>query len=391
VAKSGSARYQSSAWTCEAIEAMSFLQELEIAVSRGSAESRQRALWYATDLLITGRYTDNEIWMFGEIIGRLEQDIEEAARAQLAKRLARIDNAPLNIINKLAFDDSIDVAGPVLRQSERLDARALVANARSKSQQHLLAISMRKSIAEEVTDVLVTRGNREVVGSVARNNGARFSEFGILHMIKRSEGDSILIEHLGRRKDIPRHLFQQLIAKASDNAKKKIESERPEIASRVQTLVTEVTGALHSKFGPASTSYFAAKKIVGKQKQDGDLNENVIFEYAQCRKFEEATVGLCLLCSLPVDVVERALIDKGRDMVLILAKAQGFSWQTTMSLLFLGAPDHRIASQDLDNLRQEFADLNIETSQSVLKQYQLRKQAAAANSDDRRLPQLHAQ
>jgi hypothetical protein len=94
---------------------MSFLQELEVAVSGGSAESRRRALWYATDLLITGRYTDDEIWMFGEVIGRLEQEIEVAARAQLAKRLARTDNAPIGIINKLAFDDSIDVAGPVLR------------------------------------------------------------------------------------------------------------------------------------------------------------------------------------------------------------------------------------------------------------------------------------
>src|SRR5580698_1642523 len=128
---------------------MSFLQELDIAVSRGTAESRERALWYATDVLITGRYTDDEIWMFGEIIGRLEQDIEVAARARLARRLARADNAPVNIINKLAFDDSIEVAGPVLRQSERLDARALVANARSKSQQHLLAISKRKSLVED--------------------------------------------------------------------------------------------------------------------------------------------------------------------------------------------------------------------------------------------------
>jgi hypothetical protein len=53
---------------CRTIEAMSFLQELEVAVSRGSAESRQRALWYATDLLIAGRYTDDEIWIFGEVI-----------------------------------------------------------------------------------------------------------------------------------------------------------------------------------------------------------------------------------------------------------------------------------------------------------------------------------
>jgi uncharacterized protein (DUF2336 family) len=314
---------------------MSFLQELDIAVSRGTAESRERALWYATDVLITGRYTDDEIWMFGEIIGRLEQDIEVAARAQLARRLARADNAPVNIINKLAFDDSIDVAGPVLRQSERLDTRALVANARSKSQQHLLAISQRKSLVEDVTDVLVTRGNREVVNSVATNNGARFSNFGILHMIKRSEGDSILVEHLGRRQDIPRHLFQQLIAKASENAKKKIEGLRPEVAS----MVTDVTGTLHSKFGPASKSYFDAKRFVTRQHQDGDLNEKKIFEYAQSHRFEEATVGLALLCSLPVDVAERALTDKNRDVLLILAKALGFAWETTMSLLFLGAPD----------------------------------------------------
>lgn len=368
---------------------MTFLQELELAVSRGSAESRQRALWYATDLLIAGRYTDDEIWMFGEIIGRLEQDIEVAARAQLAMRLARTDNAPVNIINRLAFDDSIDVAGPILRESERLDVRALVANARSKSQQHLFAISRRKSIVEDVTDVLVTRGNREVVHSVATNGGARFSEFGILHMLKRCEGDSILIEHLGRRKDIPRRLFQQLIAKASDNVKKKIESARPELASQLHTLMTDVTGALHSKFGPASQNHFVAKRVVSKENRDGNLNEKKILEYANLRKLEEVAVGLSLLCSLPVDVVERALIDKSRDLALILAKALGFSWETTMSLLFLGAPDHRISAQDLDDLMKEYARLHVETSQSVLQLYRSRRLEAAAVSDERRLPQLH--
>ena len=368
---------------------MSFLEELDTAVSQGSAESRERALWYATDLLIVGRYTDNEIWMFGEIISRLERDIETAARAQLAKRLARSDNAPVKVINKLAFDDSIDVAGPVLRQSEQLDTRTLIANARSKSQDHLLAISQRRSICEEVTDELVTRGNREVVRSVAKNNGARLSDFGILHMIKRSKSDSILFEQLGHRKDIPRHVFQQLIAKASDNAKKRLESERPEAASQIHSLVTNVTGALHSKFGPASKSYFDAKREVARQQQQGNLNEKNIFEYAQSHRFEEATVGLSLLCVLPADVVERALIDKNKEIVLILTKALGFSWETTMSLLFLGAPDHRIKANDLEELKREFAGLNIETSRNVLRTYQSRKQAVAADSDQRRLPQLH--
>jgi uncharacterized protein (DUF2336 family) len=372
------------------MEAPSLLQELDDAVSRGSAESRLRALWHTTDLLIAGTYTEDQIWTFGEVIGRLASEIEVAARTQLAKRLARIDNAPIKIINKLAFDDSIDVAGPILRYSERLDVRTLVDNVRTKSQSHLLAISKRNSIAIPVTDELVARGNQKVVSSVAANNGARFSDFGFLHMIKRSESDSILAEQLGLRKDIPRHLFQQLIAKASDDVKKKLARERPDIASQILSSVTDVTGALHSKFGPASKNYFTAKRVVASKHQYGNLTENSILEYARSRKVEETTVGLSLLCSLPVDVVERALIENNREMTLILAKALDFSWETAMSLLFLHAKDHRIAARDLDGMREEFIRLNTQTCQSVLEFYRSRKNAAAADCEDRRLPQLYS-
>src|SRR5580704_10097950 len=226
----------------------SFLRELDDAVLRGTAESRARALWHTTDLMITGRYSEDEIWTFGEVIGRLADEIEVAARAQLAKQLARFDQAPVNIIHKLAFDDSIEVAGPILRDSVQLEPYALVANVCIKSQPHMLAISKRKSIVESVTDVLVTRGDQDVVNSVASNNGARFSEFGFLHMIQRAEGDSILAEQLGLRKDIPRQVFQQLIAKASDNVKKRLEAERPDMTSQIKSSVTEVAGTLQSKF-----------------------------------------------------------------------------------------------------------------------------------------------
>src|SRR5258705_1050723 len=102
-----------------AMEAPSLLQELDDAVSRGSAESRLRALWHTTDLLIAGTYTEDQIWTFGEVIGRLASEIEVAARTHLAHRLARIHNAPIKIINNHVFDPSDDVAGPILRHYER--------------------------------------------------------------------------------------------------------------------------------------------------------------------------------------------------------------------------------------------------------------------------------
>jgi uncharacterized protein (DUF2336 family) len=360
-------------------QANSFLKELDDAVARGTPESRTRALWHTTDLMIAGRYSDDEIWTFGEVIGRLADEIEVATRAQLARRLARFDQAPVNIIHKLAFDDAIEVAGPILQESDKLEPYALVANVCTKGQPHMLAISKRKSIEEEVTDVLVTRGNQEVVKSVATNNGARLSDFGFLHMITRAEGDSILAEQLGLRKDIPRHVFQQLIAKASDDVKKRLELERPGMVDQIQTSVTDVAGELQSKFGPVSRSYLVAKRVVATQHQLGNLNENSISAYARFHKVDEVTIGLSLLCALPGDVIERALLDRNRETLLILAKALDFSWETTMSLLFLGAKDHRITAKEFHDLEKEFGGLNVETSRSVLEFYKSRKNSAGVN------------
>jgi uncharacterized protein (DUF2336 family) len=364
--------------TAKKSEEKLFLRDLDDAVTRGSPESRAKALWHTTDLMITGSFSEDEIWTFGEVITRLADEIEVAARAQLAQRVARFDRAPVNIVHKLAFDDAIEVAGPVLRESKQLEPYALVANVCTKSQTHMLAISKRESLAENVTDELVTRGNQEVVKSVVQNNGARFSDFGFLHMIQRAEGDSILAEQLGLRKDIPRHVFQQLIAKASSDVKKRLEGERPDMAQHIQSSVTDVAGALQSKFGPVSRSHFVAKRLVAAQHQLGNLNENSISTYARSHRLDEVTIGLSLLCALPSDVIERAVLDKNRETLLILVKALDFSWETTMALLFLGAKDHRITAQDLRDLESEYGRLNIETSRSVLAFYQSRKNGAAA-------------
>jgi uncharacterized protein (DUF2336 family) len=370
-------------------EPASFLTELEEAVSKGTAESCLRALWHATDLLIAGRYSEDQIWTFGGVIGRLAEEIELTARIRLANKLAPSNNAPLDVIRKLAFDDSIDVAGPVLQHSERLDAKTLIASARCKGQQHLLAISQRKSISDAVTDVLVVRGSPEVVTSVAANGGARFSGFGFLHLLQRSEDDSILAEQVGLRKDIPRHLFQQLISKASDEVKRKLERERPEMGELIQNVVTDVTGTIHAKFGPASKNYFAAKRTVGKLHQYGGLNEDKVFEFAHSLKFNETAVALSLLCGVPIDVVERALVDINREVVLILAKALDLSWTTTMSLLFLGAPNYRITAGDLERMKSDFLKLNVETSKQVLTVYRSRKEASSIDGPGL-LPQRNA-
>ncbi|MBR0692084.1 DUF2336 domain-containing protein [Bradyrhizobium lablabi] len=358
------------------VEATEFLAELENAVSKGTAETRRRALWHATDRLITGSYSEEQIWAFGEIIGRLAQEIEVSARVRLANVLARSKNAPVEVVGTLARDDLIDVAGPILQHSERLDPNTLMSCARDKGQQHLLAISKRRTVPDAVTDILLERGSQAVVTSVARNSGAHFSESGFLQLLRRSEDDSILAECVGHRRDIPRQVFHQLISKASDEVKEKLKRERPDMQGHVQSIVTDVEGAIHARFGPASKDYFSAKRTVAKLHQQGDLTEDRVFQFAHSIKFNETVAALALLSSMPVDIVERALIDKNRQSTLILAKALKLSWTTTMSLLFLGAPSYRITAGELDRMKTGYGSLNAETCLRVLDAYRSRKQSA---------------
>src|SRR5262249_18834501 len=204
---------------------------------------RDEMLRHVTELFIVGSelHSDDQIALFDDIFARLVVEIELSARALLAIRLAPIAKAPPNIIRMLAFDDAIEVAGPVLTHSQRLDEAALVENAKAKSQQHLLAISHRRSLGEQVTDVLVERGDRHVVLSAAANRGARFSDGGFAALVRRSEGDDALAACVGARPELPQPLYLELLAKASQTVRARLEAEHPNARRDVHQAVTEVT------------------------------------------------------------------------------------------------------------------------------------------------------
>jgi uncharacterized protein (DUF2336 family) len=362
------------------------LEDMDDVIARGSAESRAKALWHATDILLDGEFSEEQIRTLGEVIARLTEEIEQSARAELSRRLAHADNAPPKVVHMLAFDDSIEVAGPVLQFSPRLDVKSLVANIRSKGQPHLLAIAKRVSVPVELTDELVTRGSQEVVQSIVTNDGASFSAFGFRQIIKRSETDAVLAERVGLRKEIPPQMFRQLIAKASDDVRRKLEGERPDLAAEIQASVGHAAGKLYSGFGPGQPSYLALKQAVTDAHKAGRLNERSILTYALAHKCEEAVIALSLLCALPVEVLEQMLALNNRDMILVLAKALGFSWETAMALLFLGAENHRISAGEFEGLKAEFKRADVRMSRGILEVYQSHWRAGW---DEPKSAQLH--
>src|SRR5690349_11704906 len=147
------------------LAATSLIPELEDVLQNGTREKRADALKRITSLFIDGAasFNDDHVRLFDDVFCHLIAEIETKARAALSIELAPVDNAPVEIVRQLAQDDDITVAGPLLSMSQRLDDDALVEIAKNKGQAHLLAIAGRKKIAEAITDVLVNRGDREVI------------------------------------------------------------------------------------------------------------------------------------------------------------------------------------------------------------------------------------
>lgn len=360
--------------------AASLIPELELVLRRGSPEKCAEMLAGITGLFLSGatQFNEEHVELFDAVFARLIEDIESRARAELAIRLAPVGNAPRGIVRRLASDDEISVAAPILEKSPRLADADLQQIASTKGQGHLLAISVRNGISEAVTDVLVERGNRDVARTVVDNRAARFSEKGFSTLVERAAADGILAEKVGARTDIPPRLFRTLLIQATEVVQQRLLARaRPETATEIRRVLAKVSEEIGAKV-PAPRDYAEAKAVVAALKQDGKLGEPALFEFAKAGKFEETVVSLSELSGVPIETVERLMIGDRPDPVLILCKAAGFGWQTVRATILIRSGGKGTSTQALDAAYTNFERLSPATAQRVTRFWQIRQGSDAA-------------
>ena len=84
------------------------------------------------------------------------------------------------------------------------------------SDEHLQAISRRKTLSQLVTDALLERGSRVVLQLLAANAGARFSMQGFGELVHHARNDETLQFDLATRADLPQQVVDNLSRLLSD-------------------------------------------------------------------------------------------------------------------------------------------------------------------------------
>jgi uncharacterized protein (DUF2336 family) len=345
-----------------------FIEEIENAIAGASPHRRSEMLRKVTDLFISDadEFTGEDVSVFDDVIVRLAAVIEQGTRALLAKRLAPIRNAPPHTIRLLAFDDSIDVAEPVLAQSSRLDDQTLMEIARSKGQRHMLAISYRGSLSEAVTEVLVELGDQEVVLGTVDNHGANISDNGFAILLDRAEGDDVLAELVGSRPEIAPHLLCALVAKASDTVRARLEAAHPGVRTEIRRAVAEASGRIDVRTLSDWREYSAALALVEKLQQTGKLDERALAAFAKCGDYRETVAAVALMCNLPLQFAELAMGRDRSETFLAIARSLGLSASTVYEILLLRAAKGFIARGEVQQRLDRFERLQRATAQQIV-------------------------
>ena len=325
-------------------------------------------------LVNVGHYSADQLDLYDGVLNELVKKVEVAARVKLAQRLASIDGAPTKTIRSLALDDAIEVAEPVLSQSNALDDDTLTRCISLKDQEYLLAIATRNKISETISSQLIARGDRKVLGTLAGNPGAAISDpsFGIL--VQKSADDDWLSECIAGRKDIPQHHLRELLLKASEIVRQRLMITHPELRDAIQEIFPPPTSSTTSKVGP-SIDYKAAERIVKSR----EITEEAVKEFAKQNKVGEIIVSIAQLSNLSADEIERLLMNTWTSPVAVIFKAIGFHLPTLEIIYRSRLSDHEPVRNDLVQTKAEFIAIRRPTAERIVRYFYAKRAVKISN------------
>ena len=339
-----------------------------------TSEGRRKLLREVTDLFLESPESlkKTEIAQFGDIMGQIAHDLEMSVRQHLAEQLAAVDAAPLGLVTKLA-NDEIEVARPILQESGVLRDEDLLEIVKIRSQEYLMAVSVRETVSERVSDGLVARGSDAVLESLAGNKGAQFSRAAMETMMSRAEDNEALQEPLVMRADVPPDLMKKIYNHVSSALRDHILNSGLDV-SQVDGLMAETLDWFEA--GEKEYIPSPAEKFIIRKEKLNQLNKELLLLLAQQGKIPEFIAGVARLGKLDVATASRAILDQGGEKLAVVCKAIDFDAAAFSNLLILTDPDDKRPREEREALIGVYGRITMEAAQRAMRFLRTRQSMA---------------
>lgn len=311
--------------------------------AESSSDARRRLLQAVTDLFFCDpEPTGMSKHHYGEIALRALPHLDPQARQGYADEVAAEPNLPRSVANALAGDPDGEVARLVLRLSPVLTDRDLAAIALNQSQAHLTAIAERVRLSENITDILVERGNDDVLKTVGGNEGAAFTEEGFEKLLDRGREAAAIPLAVAVRTDLSEARAERVLrvlAELGEQGEIDPDSEAAAIARLARRQRLEVSQLITDLKGETRV-----------------LDEVVVMLAEEDRAYHLAQV-LARISDISVEQALRALLQRDVSGIALACRALDIGIPGFAAVLALRARRLMFANKDTEEDLRRYAQI----------------------------------
>ncbi len=380
-------------------------------MAQGSSNDIEQLYQLARDKTIAGRkslvnavsdlffdsqelLTDREKALMTDILRQLLHDMEMSVRRELAERLAKTENAPHELIITLA-NDKIEVAYPILRESELLHDTDLIEIIHHRALQHQLAIAMRKTLNESVTDALVETGHEDVIKTMLENPDAKLSKITMEYLVDQSKRVDSYQNPLLARSDLEPELVKRMYWWVSAAMRKHIianfDIDQTELDISLEATAKDLVEEASTELDKLSKSAEIADRLA----EIDEISPQLLIEVLRQGEVPLFEAMYAKLTGLRPKLVRRIVYEPDGEALAVACKAVGIDKPNFASIFMLTrkahAKDKVISPRELTPVLEFFENIKPESAALLLERWRrdpdyldsIRALEAPAGKDDK--------
>lgn len=356
------------------------LHDLISLAQEDSSEKRRALLREVTDQFFGAPVrTPAEDELYGDVLGRLAEEMEEAVRTELAERFADVPDAPGGLILRLAGDAAVAVAAPVLKRSSVLTDDDLMEIGRSQGQAHLRAISARERVSESVSDLIVERGDDETLGALLKNEGAALSRGASETAVERAKANPDLHEAVVERAALPPDLLNEMYFVVEARLRQRILEQNARLdPALLESALSAGRARIAADDGALPADYPEAMAYVRELKAAGQLTPQALARFLRSGGRTQFLIALAELAEIDFHTARQIVDRRELDALAVVCKSADLDralFLTYAVVLLSSGEDAMGRAQSYARL---YSELPRDTALRTLRFWRLRREAQAA-------------
>ncbi|HEY9079996.1 DUF2336 domain-containing protein [Magnetovibrio sp.] len=325
-----------------------------LALSRDrSAEGRRRLVTLIGELFSDerGQISDKEKNLILEILEKTISEIEQSVRAQISVRLSAMPDVPESLISFLANDTS-EVAFPILKDSGVLKDEDLIEIIKKRSQEHQIAISMRRKVSVDVSQELINTGSEKVIVSLLNNANASISQAAYEYLEAESRRVDTFQEPLLRREDLPPKIAQRMYLWVSAALREMIAQNYDLDEGIIDEVLEQTAMDLYTSEIGESEYSGKSKHLAEELVRGGQANSELLINVLSVGEVHLFVSLLSTISGVRENLILKLTLEPEGEGLAVICKGLGYDKEVYASLLgLLGRTQMESSSQFKNNVR----------------------------------------